>query len=63
MKSILITGAIGQIGSELRVAQRKTYGADKVIAMGRLPQHSPGPPKPDMASSHTPLTLSPTLLA
>ena len=32
MKKILVTGAVGQIGSELTVALRKQYGDDKVIA-------------------------------
>jgi nucleoside-diphosphate-sugar epimerase len=32
MKNILITGALGQIGSELTVKLRKTYGDDNVIA-------------------------------
>ncbi|NOY88242.1 MAG: L-threonine 3-dehydrogenase [FCB group bacterium] len=32
MKKILITGAVGQIGSELTVALRKRYGDEKVIA-------------------------------
>lgn len=32
MKKILITGAIGQIGSEVTLALRKRYGADNVIA-------------------------------
>lgn len=32
MKQILVTGAIGQIGSELVSALRQRYGADKVIA-------------------------------
>jgi len=32
MKTILITGAIGQIGSELTIALRKKYGESKVIA-------------------------------
>ncbi len=32
MKKILVTGAVGQIGSELTVALRKKYGDDKVIA-------------------------------
>jgi nucleoside-diphosphate-sugar epimerase len=32
MKNILVTGAVGQIGSELTVALRKIYGGDKVIA-------------------------------
>jgi nucleoside-diphosphate-sugar epimerase len=32
MKNILITGALGQIGSELTMVLRKRYGYDKVIA-------------------------------
>ncbi|MCB2230086.1 L-threonine 3-dehydrogenase [bacterium] len=32
MKQILVTGAVGQIGSELVSALRKRYGKDKVIA-------------------------------
>jgi nucleoside-diphosphate-sugar epimerase len=32
MKTILVTGAVGQIGSELTIALRKKYGEDKVIA-------------------------------
>ncbi|PLR78568.1 UDP-glucose 4-epimerase [Bacillus sp. V3-13] len=32
MKNILITGALGQIGSELTVKLRSIYGADRVIA-------------------------------
>jgi nucleoside-diphosphate-sugar epimerase len=32
MKRILITGALGQIGSELTMMLRETYGADNVIA-------------------------------
>lgn len=32
MKRILITGALGQIGSELTVTLRKLYGSDNVIA-------------------------------
>jgi len=35
MKKILITGAVGQIGSELTLALRKKYGNDNVIACGR----------------------------
>ena len=34
MKRIMITGAVGQIGSELTLALRKRYGADNVIATG-----------------------------
>ncbi len=33
--NMLITGAVGQIGSELTMALRETYGKDSVIAMGR----------------------------
>jgi len=35
MKKILITGAVGQIGSELTMELRKKYGNDNVIATGR----------------------------
>jgi len=35
MKKILVTGAVGQIGSELTMALRKKYGAENVIATGR----------------------------
>jgi nucleoside-diphosphate-sugar epimerase len=35
MKRILVTGAVGQIGSELTVALRQKYGGDNVIATGR----------------------------
>jgi len=35
MKRILVTGAVGQIGSELTVALRKKYGGENVIATGR----------------------------
>ena len=34
MKRILVTGATGQIGSELTVALRDKYGAENVIAVG-----------------------------
>jgi nucleoside-diphosphate-sugar epimerase len=34
MKSILITGATGQIGSELTPALRQKYGAERVVAAG-----------------------------
>ena len=32
MRRILITGALGQIGSELAPALRERYGADRVVA-------------------------------
>lgn len=32
MKKVLVTGAVGQIGSELTVALRKRYGEDAVVA-------------------------------
>jgi len=32
MKKILVTGAVGQIGSELTVALRNEYGEDRVVA-------------------------------
>ena len=35
MKNILVTGAVGQIGSELTLELRKKYGKDNVIACGR----------------------------
>ncbi len=35
MKKILVTGAVGQIGSELTLALREKYGAKNVIATGR----------------------------
>lgn len=34
MKKILVTGATGQIGSELTIALRNRYGADNVLAAG-----------------------------
>ncbi|UCD13899.1 MAG: NAD-dependent epimerase/dehydratase family protein [Thermoplasmatales archaeon] len=34
-KRILVTGAVGQIGSELTMELRKRYGNDKVLATGR----------------------------
>ena len=35
MKKILVTGAVGQIGSELTMELRKKYGNDNVVATGR----------------------------
>ena len=40
MKRILITGALGQVGSELTVRLRETYGAGKVIATDILKNDS-----------------------
>ena len=34
MKKILVTGATGQIGSELTLALRKRYGNENVVAAG-----------------------------
>jgi nucleoside-diphosphate-sugar epimerase len=34
MKRILVTGAVGQIGSELTLALRERYGAEQVVASG-----------------------------
>jgi len=35
VKKILVTGSVGQIGSELALALRERYGADNVVATGR----------------------------
>jgi len=35
MKRILVTGAVGQIGSELTLALRQRFGAENVVATGR----------------------------
>lgn len=35
MKKILVTGAVGQIGSEITMELRKRYGNDNVLATGR----------------------------
>ncbi len=35
IKKILITGSVGQIGSELALELRKIYGSDNVVASGR----------------------------
>ena len=40
MKNILVTGSVGQIGSELTMELRRRYGAENVIATGRKTQPS-----------------------
>jgi nucleoside-diphosphate-sugar epimerase len=40
MKRILVTGACGQIGSELTLALRKRYGVDNVVATGHTTKPS-----------------------
>lgn len=40
IKKILVTGAVGQIGSELTLALRDKYGAEHVIATGRKTEPS-----------------------
>lgn len=41
IKNILVTGAVGQIGSELTLSLREKYGADNVVATGRKTEPSP----------------------
>lgn len=41
MKRIMVTGAVGQIGSELTLALRERYGKDNVVACGRKTAPSP----------------------
>jgi nucleoside-diphosphate-sugar epimerase len=41
MKRVLVTGAVGQIGSELTLALRAKHGSDNVVAGGRKTQPSP----------------------
>jgi len=41
MKKIMVTGAVGQIGSELTIALRKRYGSDNVLATGHITKPSP----------------------
>ena len=43
MTKILVTGAVGQIGSELTMALRERYGNENVVATGR--KTPPGPSK------------------
>ena len=40
IERILVTGAVGQIGSELTLALREKYGADNVVATGRKTEPS-----------------------
>jgi len=40
MKKILVTGAVGQIGSELTMALRKKFGNENVLATGRKTEPS-----------------------
>ncbi len=40
MKNILVTGAVGQIGSELTMSLREKYGNDNVVAGGRKTEPS-----------------------
>jgi nucleoside-diphosphate-sugar epimerase len=35
IKNILVTGSVGQIGSELTLELRKKYGSGQVVACGR----------------------------
>ena len=41
IKNILVTGAVGQIGSEFTLALREKYGNDNVVATGRKTEPSP----------------------
>lgn len=40
MKNIMVTGAVGQIGSELTMALRERYGGESVVATGHRTQPS-----------------------
>jgi len=40
MKNILVTGSVGQIGSELAMELRRRYGAENVVATGRKTEPS-----------------------
>jgi nucleoside-diphosphate-sugar epimerase len=46
MKRILVTGAVGQIGSELTMALRELHGGDNVVAAGRKTE-----PRPELRDS------------
>ncbi|MDH5406573.1 MAG: NAD-dependent epimerase/dehydratase family protein, partial [Candidatus Aminicenantes bacterium] len=41
MKKIMVTGSVGQIGSELTMALRERYGNDNVLATGHKTKPSP----------------------
>ena len=41
MTKIMVTGSVGQIGSELTMALRKKYGNDNVLATGHKTKPSP----------------------
>jgi nucleoside-diphosphate-sugar epimerase len=41
IKKIMVTGSVGQIGSELTLALRERYGAENVVACGRKTAPSP----------------------
>ena len=46
IKKIMVTGSVGQIGSELTLALRERYGAENVVACGRK-----SPPSPQLKDS------------
>jgi len=46
MKKIMVTGSVGQIGSELTMALREKYGNDNVLATGHRTK-----PKPELRDS------------
>ena len=54
-KRILVTGAVGQIGSELTLALRERYGSDTVVAAGHRT-----PPSPSLRNSGPFVTLDVT---
>ncbi|MBW2416887.1 MAG: NAD-dependent epimerase/dehydratase family protein, partial [Deltaproteobacteria bacterium] len=56
MRNILVTGTVGQIGTELVPALRARYGGDRVVASDiRLPAGDPeGDPKGDPEDGHDP---------
>ncbi|MBW2282484.1 MAG: NAD-dependent epimerase/dehydratase family protein, partial [Deltaproteobacteria bacterium] len=56
VRNILVTGTVGQIGTELVPALRARYGGDRVVASDiRLPAGDPeGDPKGDPEDGHDP---------